>query len=95
MRISGTTKSLVANHLGESFSGAVTIRAFKQEDRFFTKMLNLIDNNASPSFHCFAATEWLTQRLEIMGATILASSAFIMSLLPLGSFSSGELLYSI
>ncbi|CAL5002919.1 unnamed protein product [Urochloa decumbens] len=89
MRINGTTKSLVANHLGESISGAVTIRAFKQENHFFTKMLELIDNNASPSFHCFAATEWLTQRLEIMSATILSSSAFIFTLLPLGTFNSG------
>ncbi|CAN6300820.1 unnamed protein product [Urochloa humidicola] len=89
MRINGTTKSLVANYLGESISGAVTIRAFKQQNRFFTKMLELIDNNASPSFHCFAATEWLTQRLEIMSATILSSSAFIFTLLPLGTFSSG------
>ncbi|WVZ94072.1 hypothetical protein U9M48_040012, partial [Paspalum notatum var. saurae] len=47
MRINGTTKSLVANHLGESISGAVTKRAFNQEDCFFAKMLELIDNNAS------------------------------------------------
>ncbi|KAJ1268009.1 hypothetical protein BS78_07G103900 [Paspalum vaginatum] len=89
MRINGTTKSLVANHLGESISGEVTIRAFKQEDCFFTKMLELIDNNASLSFHSFAATEWLTQRLEIMGAAILSSSAFVIALLPLGTFRSG------
>ncbi|XP_015699244.1 ABC transporter C family member 10-like isoform X2 [Oryza brachyantha] len=66
-RIDGTTKSLIANHLDESVSGATTIRAFKQEDCFFAKFLELVDNNASTSFHCFAATEWLTQRLEIMG----------------------------
>uniref|UniRef100_A0A0E0JB86 MRP-like ABC transporter n=1 Tax=Oryza nivara TaxID=4536 RepID=A0A0E0JB86_ORYNI len=73
MRINGTTKSLVANHLAESISGAVT----------------LIDNNASPSFHCFAATEWLTQRLEIMATTILSSSAFVITLLPQGTLSPG------
>ncbi|KAF7052786.1 hypothetical protein CFC21_060835 [Triticum aestivum] len=89
MRINGTTKSLVANHLGESIAGAVTIRAFKQEDRFFAKSLELIDNNASPSFHCFAATEWLTQRLEIMGAAILSSSALVITLLPSGTYSPG------
>ncbi|ONK69820.1 uncharacterized protein A4U43_C05F27080 [Asparagus officinalis] len=33
MRINGTTKSLVANHLAESVAGAVTIRAFEEEDR--------------------------------------------------------------
>lgn len=95
MRINGTAKSLVANHLGETISGAVTIRAFNQEDCFFAKMLELIDNNASPSFHCFAATEWLTQRLETMGAAILSSSAFVITLLPLGTFSSGKTLQTV
>ncbi|KAF2908344.1 hypothetical protein DAI22_12g177900 [Oryza sativa Japonica Group] len=89
MRINGTTKSLVANHLAESISGAVTVRAFKQEGRFFARFLELIDNNASPSFHCFAATEWLTQRLEIMATTILSSSAFVITLLPQGTLSPG------
>ncbi|KAJ6376021.1 hypothetical protein OIU77_000903 [Salix suchowensis] len=32
MRINGTTKSLVANHLAESVAGALTIRAFEGED---------------------------------------------------------------
>uniref|UniRef100_A0A0D3HVQ6 Uncharacterized protein n=1 Tax=Oryza barthii TaxID=65489 RepID=A0A0D3HVQ6_9ORYZ len=89
MRINGTTKSLVANHLAESISGAVTVRAFKQEGRFFARFLELIDNNASPSIHCFAATEWLTQRLEIMATAILSSSAFIITLLPQGTLSPG------
>uniref|UniRef100_A0ACD5ZXC7 Uncharacterized protein n=1 Tax=Avena sativa TaxID=4498 RepID=A0ACD5ZXC7_AVESA len=89
MRINGTTKSLVANHLAESIAGAVTIRAFKQEDRFFAKSLELIDNNASPSFHCFAATEWLTQRLEIMGCAILSASTLVITLLPAGTYSPG------
>ncbi|KEH43665.1 ABC transporter-like family-protein [Medicago truncatula] len=31
MRMNGTTKSFVANHLAESVAGAVTIRAFEQE----------------------------------------------------------------
>uniref|UniRef100_A0A0E0MNL2 ABC transmembrane type-1 domain-containing protein n=1 Tax=Oryza punctata TaxID=4537 RepID=A0A0E0MNL2_ORYPU len=82
-------KSLIANHLAESISGAVTVRAFKQEDRFFAKFLELIDNNARPSFHCFAATEWFTQRLEIMATAILSSSAFVITLLPQGTLSPG------
>ncbi|KAI0507967.1 hypothetical protein KFK09_014097 [Dendrobium nobile] len=89
MRINGTTKSLVANHLSESVSGAVTIRAFQEEDRFFAKNLELIDSNASPFFHNFAASEWLIQRIETMGAAVLSSSALVMALLPPGTFSSG------
>ncbi|VAI82647.1 unnamed protein product [Triticum turgidum subsp. durum] len=89
MRINGTTKSDLANHLGESISGAITIRAFEEEDRFFAKNLDLVDKNASPYFYNFAATEWLIQRLEIMTAGVLSFSAFVMALLPQGTFSPG------
>ncbi|KAK4839211.1 hypothetical protein QYF36_020069 [Acer negundo] len=89
MRINGTTKSLVANHLAESIAGAMTIRAFEEEDRFFTKNLDLIDTNASPFFHNFAANEWLIGRLEILSAAVVASAALCMVLLPSGTFTSG------
>lgn len=90
MRINGTTKSLVANHLAESLAGAMTIRAFKEDNRFFSKTLDLIDANASPYLHNFAANEWLIQRLETLGATVLSSSALCMVLLPPGTFSPGQ-----
>ncbi|GJN00857.1 hypothetical protein PR202_ga18078 [Eleusine coracana subsp. coracana] len=89
MRINGTTKSALANHLGKSISGAITIRAFEEEDRFFEKNLELVDKNAGPYFYNFAATEWLIQRLETMSAVVLSFSAFIMALLPPGTFSPG------
>ncbi|KAI5431005.1 Multidrug resistance-associated protein 7, variant 3 [Lathyrus oleraceus] len=41
MRMNGTTKSFIANHLAESVAGAVTIRAFEEEDRFFVIELNI------------------------------------------------------
>uniref|UniRef100_A0A453QSP7 ABC transmembrane type-1 domain-containing protein n=1 Tax=Aegilops tauschii subsp. strangulata TaxID=200361 RepID=A0A453QSP7_AEGTS len=93
MWINGTTKSALVNHLGESISGAITIRAFGEEDRFFAKNLDLVDKNASPYFCNFAATEWLIQRLEIMSASVLSFSAFVMALLPRGTFSPGKQLY--
>ncbi|KAJ8773182.1 hypothetical protein K2173_028359 [Erythroxylum novogranatense] len=89
MRINGTTKSLVASHLAESVAGSMTIRAFEEEERFFRKCLELIDTNASPSFHNFAAREWLVQRLEMISAAVLASAALCMALLPHGTFSPG------
>ena len=89
MWINGTTKSALVNHLGESISGAITIRAFGEEDRFFAKNLDLVDKNASPYFCNFAATEWLIQHIEIMSAIVLSSSAFVMALLPAGTFSPG------
>lgn len=89
MRINGTTKSFVANHLAESIAGLTTIRAFGEEERFFVKNLDLIDINASPFFHCFAANEWLIERLGVLSAVVLSSSALCMVLLPPGTFSSG------
>ncbi|XP_011022564.1 PREDICTED: ABC transporter C family member 10-like isoform X2 [Populus euphratica] len=89
MRINGTTKSLVVNHLAESIAGAMTIRAFGEEDRFFSKNLDLIDANASPYFHSFAANEWLIQRLEIPCIIVLSASALAMTLLPLGASAGG------
>ncbi|KAK7315190.1 hypothetical protein VNO77_33725 [Canavalia gladiata] len=89
MRMNGTTKSFVANHVAETIAGVVTIRAFEEEDRFFEKNLDLIDINASPFFHNFASNEWLIQRLEVVGAVLLASAALCMILLPPGTFTSG------
>jgi len=90
MRISGTTKSYVANHVAETVAGAVTIRAFEEEDRFFEKNLDLIDINASAFFHNFASNEWLILRLETISASLLATTALCMVMLPPGTFTSGE-----
>lgn len=95
MRMNGTTKSFVANHIAETTAGVVTIRAFEEEDRFFEKNLDLIDINASPFFHSFASNEWLIQRLEIISAILLSSTALCMVMLPPGTFSSGETLVII
>ncbi|CAA7402677.1 unnamed protein product [Spirodela intermedia] len=89
MRLNGTTKSLMANHLAESLSGAMTIRAFDKEDRFVARGMELIDKNASPFFLNFAASEWLIQRVETMSAAVISSSALVMMVLPKGTFSSG------
>ena len=89
MRIDGTTKSSVASHLAESIAGAMTIRAFGEEDWFFSENLHLIDANASPCFHNFSANEWLIQRLEILGAIVVSASALAMTLVHLEASGSG------
>ncbi|KAL4565466.1 hypothetical protein LXL04_029562 [Taraxacum kok-saghyz] len=89
MRLDGTSKSFVTSHLAQSIAGAVTIRAFGEEDRFFFEHLHLIDNNASPFFHSFSANEWLIQRLEILCAVVVASFALAITLLPFEASDSG------
>ncbi|PKI48620.1 hypothetical protein CRG98_030985 [Punica granatum] len=89
MRLDGMTKSFLSSHVAESIAGVMTIRAFGEEDRFFSKSLQLIDANASPEFHTFSAKEWLVQRLEILCAIVLSSSTLAITLLYLGSSYSG------
>ncbi|XP_045811469.1 ABC transporter C family member 10-like [Trifolium pratense] len=89
MRMNGTTKSYLANHIAETVAGSVTIRAFEEEDRFFEKNLDLININASAFFHNFASNEWLILRLETISAGLLASAALCMVILPTGTFTSG------
>ncbi|CAK8532631.1 unnamed protein product [Lathyrus sativus] len=89
MRMSGTTKSSIANHVVDSVVGAWTIRAFEEEDRFFNKNLDLIDVNAGVYFHNFASNEWLIQRLEVIYAVVLASATLCIAMLPIGTFTSG------
>eukprot|EP00253_Pinus_taeda_P003609 PITA_03609 len=67
----------------------MTIRAFRVEDQFFKKNLDLIDKNSSPFFYGFSANEWLIQHLEMLNATVICSSALAMVLLPKGSFNPG------
>lgn len=91
MRLDGMSKSLVASHLAQSIAGVVTIRAFGEEDRFFVEHLNLIDGSASPFFHSFSANEWLIQRLEMLCAVVVSSSALAITLLPFDASDSGTL----
>ncbi|KAL2577581.1 hypothetical protein GLYMA_16G172400v4 [Glycine max] len=89
MRMNGTTKSFVANHVSETVAGVVTIRAFEDEGRFFEKNLDLIDINASAFFHSFSSNEWLILHLEMVSAVVLSFAALCMVMLPPGTFAPG------
>ncbi|KAK9927051.1 hypothetical protein M0R45_024256 [Rubus argutus] len=89
MRMNGTTKSALASQLAESIAGAVTIRAFRQEDRFFSKYLEFIDANASTDFNGFATNEWLIERLELLCAIVLSAAALAITITQYSTSSSG------
>jgi ATP-binding cassette subfamily C (CFTR/MRP) protein 2 len=95
MRLNGTTKSSLANHVAETIAGAVTIRAFEEEDHSFKKNFDLIDINASAFFHSFASNEWLIQRLETISAVVLGAATLCLVMLPPETFPSGENVVSI
>ncbi|KAL8138894.1 hypothetical protein V2J09_004895 [Rumex salicifolius] len=82
MRINGTTKSALASYVAETSVGVVTIRAFGEEKKFCARNLDLIDKNATPFFHNFAANEWFIQRLDITCAVLLSAATLFMIVFP-------------
>ena len=78
MRINGTTKSFVASYLAESIAGAMTIRAFGEEDRHFSKNLKRV----------LLGSFW--EAFEILCAIVLSSSALALTLLNTSASKSGR-----
>ncbi|GMQ05628.1 hypothetical protein CsSME_00050581 [Camellia sinensis var. sinensis] len=76
--------SSMASYHAESNVRAVTIRAFGEEERFFSEYLQLVDTNASSFFHKFSTNEWLIQRLEILSVIVLSGSVLAITLHPYG-----------
>jgi len=87
--MNGTTKAPIVNNFGETISGAMTIRAFEKVPQFREKNLKLVDVDASLFFHTFIAYEWLVLRLETLCAIIVATSAFLMVILPADTVDGG------
>ena len=92
VRINGTTKAPVMNHVGETVLGVVTIRAFAMTERFITTNLELIDTDATLFFHSIGALEWVLLRVETLQNLIVFSSALFLVLVPKGTINAGNVL---
>ncbi|XP_049933313.1 putative ABC transporter C family member 15 [Nymphaea colorata] len=84
-RLAGTQRSPILHHFAESISGAATIRAFNQEDRFIVGNLNLTDAHSRPWFHNMSATEWLCFRLNILSNLVFVFALMFLVSLPDGA----------
>ncbi|GBG82367.1 hypothetical protein CBR_g34650 [Chara braunii] len=78
-RLEAITKSPIIHHFAETLAGAVSIRAFRQEERFAGENLQRIDDNLRANFHNLAANEWLGLRLELIAAFILTVTAMLLT----------------
>ncbi|WRX15414.1 ABC transporter-like [Theobroma cacao] len=65
-RMVGVQKAPVLHHFSETIAGAATIRCFDQEEQFFTRILNLIDDFSCIAFHNSATIEWLCVRVNFL-----------------------------
>ncbi|KAI7725406.1 hypothetical protein M8C21_031087, partial [Ambrosia artemisiifolia] len=83
-RLAGIEQAPILHHFAESLTGAATIRAFRQQDRFIEKNLGLIDNHSRPWFHNVAAIEWLCFRLNQLSNFVFAFSLVLLVTLPDG-----------
>ncbi|XP_071693711.1 putative ABC transporter C family member 15 [Rutidosis leptorrhynchoides] len=83
-RLAGIERAPILHHFAESLTGAATIRAFQQQDRFIEKNLCLIDNHSRPWFHNVAAIEWLCFRLNQLSNFVFAFSLVLLVTLPDG-----------
>nr|POE68726.1 putative abc transporter c family member 15 [Quercus suber] len=83
-RLAGIQRAPILHHFAESLSGAATIRAFDQEDRFINGNVGLVDNHSRPWFHSVSAMEWFSFRLNLLSNLVFAFSLFLLVTLPEG-----------
>lgn len=83
-RLAGIQRSPILHHFAESLTGAATIRAFEQQERFTDANLCLIDNHSRPWFHNVSAMEWLSFRLNQLANFVFAFSLVLLVTLPEG-----------
>lgn len=65
-RMVGIRKAPILHHFSESVNGAATIHCFKQEGRFLTKILSLVDDYSRVAFYNSATMEWLCIRINFL-----------------------------
>ncbi|PIN02121.1 Multidrug resistance-associated protein/mitoxantrone resistance protein, ABC superfamily [Handroanthus impetiginosus] len=65
-RMVPTQQAPILHHFSESISGATVIRSFNQEDRFWRKNVELINNYSRVAFHNSGTMEWLCVRINFL-----------------------------
>ncbi|XP_072030098.1 ATP-binding cassette sub-family C member 9-like [Amphiura filiformis] len=70
-RLDSVTKSPVFSHFSETLSGLATIRAYREQSRFFLKLLEYIDTNNAAFLYLKASFGWLGLQLSLCGAVVV------------------------
>ncbi|XP_050366191.1 ABC transporter C family member 14-like [Argentina anserina] len=81
-RLDSITKAPVIHHFSESISGVMTIRSFRNQNKFTEENVRRVNDNLRMDFHNNGSNEWLGFRLELLGSLILCISTLFMILLP-------------
>ena len=78
----GIRKAPILHHFSETVIGATIIRCFNQEDRFLTKILELVDDHSRIVFHNSTSMEWLCLRINFLFDAVFVLVLVILVTLP-------------
>lgn len=81
-RMVGIRKAPILHHFSETVVGATIIRCFNQEERFLTKILNLVDDYSRVVFHNATSMEWLCLRINFLFDIVFFLALVILVSLP-------------
>jgi ATP-binding cassette subfamily C (CFTR/MRP) protein 1 len=70
-RIEAISRSPIYADFSQTLSGTTTIRAYIQSDRFIAKLESYANNNTVPGVLQQVASQWLSIRLDFLGACIM------------------------
>ena len=87
-RIESISKSPIYAHFSESLTGAVSIRAYRQQKRFISESQDKVQTNVNCSYLNLSCNRWLTVRLELLGNLIIVFSS-IFAILARDELSAG------
>ena len=74
-RLESICKSPIYAHFSESLTGAVSIRAYRQQERFISESQDKVQTNVNCSYLSLSCNRWLTVRLEFLGNLIIVFSS--------------------
>jgi ABC-type multidrug transport system fused ATPase/permease subunit len=74
-RLDSVSRSPIYAHFSESLSGVETIRAYRLTEAFALSSDARVDSNHRAYFTCRMANEWLSMRLDFIGACIVFLTA--------------------
>lgn len=76
-RLESVARSPVYAHFSETLGGLITIRAFKDADRFIKSNMKLVDESIRSYYVMKSADRWLSLRLELIGCVVCFLAALL------------------
>ncbi|XP_077296379.1 multidrug resistance-associated protein 1-like [Arctopsyche grandis] len=74
-RLESISKAPIYSHFSETISGASTVRAYRQQEKFILESEEKVDLNQACNYSSIVANRWLAVRIETIGGLIVFFSA--------------------